>query len=76
MNADGSNHLLLIEGQPGGVGFPDWSHDGARIVVGRDDADNDEVDIFLMDADGSNEVKLLDDGSYPDFFFTIIFVTV
>jgi len=48
--------------------FPDWSPDGSKIAVMRAPAHDEPHDIFLMNADGSNEVKLADNGALPKFF--------
>lgn len=65
VNVDGTDLKQITYGSYHHA-YPDWSPDGSKIVVQRYLAD--EPDIFLMDADGSNEVKLLDNGAQPKFF--------
>ncbi|MEA3335320.1 MAG: DUF5050 domain-containing protein [Chloroflexota bacterium] len=58
MNADGSD-LQQLTDSPGRDLEPDWSPDGQTILFssGRDDADN--VQLYVMDADGSNQRRLM-----------------
>ncbi|MCH8874415.1 PD40 domain-containing protein, partial [candidate division KSB1 bacterium] len=51
MNTDGSNLLRLTNDPATDVG-PAWSPDGTKIVFVRD------LDIYVMDADGSNVKRL------------------
>lgn len=39
---------------------PAWSHDGRRIAFGSTRAGGDNIDIWVMDADGSNPIRLTD----------------
>ena len=39
---------------------PDWSHDGRRIAFSSTRGQNGSFDIYVMDADGSNIVRLTD----------------
>ncbi len=47
----------------------DWSPDGSQIVFQSDHQNEpkDTPDIYIMDADGSNLVEILDDPDVPDF---------
>ena len=74
MNADGSlvRNLTNHPGQDGGppigggaFGRPAWSPDGSRIafVTSRDD----DPEIYLMDADGSNLVRLTNNPGLDSF---------
>ncbi len=54
MDADGSNAELLGTGTD-----PDWSPDGTKIAFVDDPHRNNRaLDIHVMDADGTNRVKL------------------
>ena len=56
VNIDGSNRRELTESEQGiGSVQPDWGPDG-RIVFSSAQGGND--DIWVMDADGSNQIKL------------------
>jgi TolB protein len=60
MDADGGNQLRLTT--PGGeFSEPAWSPDGSRIAFNHDNA------IWLINADGTNAVQLVGDGSGPDW---------
>ena len=64
MDADGKNVIRLTEGQHQDKGLPDWSPDGGKIaftVEGR------EWHIAVMDADGNNREKLVDQGAVPSW---------
>jgi Tol biopolymer transport system component len=69
MNADGSNVVNLTNtsgrDHPLNNGAPAWSPDGQHIVFVRSftrfSVRNDEI--FVMDADGSNQAQLIDDGA-------------
>jgi Tol biopolymer transport system component len=55
-NADGSNPVRLTGGDEGD---PDWSPDGNKIAYASGAA------IYVMKADGSNKVLLIEDGDDP-----------
>ncbi|MCB9245064.1 MAG: PD40 domain-containing protein [Flavobacteriales bacterium] len=59
MNADGTEPARVSSGSRH-RGFPNWSPDASKIVCeGWDDYNYPEI--YIMDSDGSNEVKLTDD---------------
>jgi len=60
-NRDDSGHVQLTSG--GNDSFPAWSPDGKTIVFHREDGGN--VDLYAMNADGSN-VRWLTDAPGPD----------
>ena len=73
MNPDGSDQVNLtdhpaIEGPGSGfqVGRPAWSPDGQRILFWSN-RDNRNGDVFVMNADGSDQVNLTN-GSATDYF--------
>ena len=64
MDADGKNVIKLTEG-PGEGRYPDWSPDGRKIAftvwnLGR-------YHIAVMDADGNNREKLVDQAAEPSW---------
>ncbi len=62
MNGDGANVVALTD--KGGNCRPDWSPDGRRIAYVSDVADG-KGDVWIMDADGGNKVRVTDgDDSY------------
>ena len=60
MNTNGSDERLLISGGS----CPAWSPDGKRIAFVR--GANDLADIFVMNADGTNQHRLTADGVYDN----------
>ena len=61
INADGSDQTTLSAPSGSDEGFPDWSPDGSQIAfTSRRDGNNE---IYLMNADGSNPVRLTDQPS-------------
>jgi TolB protein len=56
MNADGSDQRQLTSG-PNGETSPDWSPDGKRVVFSSH-RDNERLEIFTMDPDGTNVTRL------------------
>jgi Tol biopolymer transport system component len=63
MNEDGSSRVGLTSGPCGGQ-YPVWSPDGTRILFSITSAGFDQSDIFVMDADGSNVMRLTDEPGY------------
>ena len=76
MDADGSNQTNLTNSNDLYERFPSWSPDGTkiiftsagvRLVFGGADGNGD---IFVMDADGSNQTRLTNNSAsdmYPDW---------
>ena len=64
MDADGKNVIKLTEG-PGQGGSPDWSPDGRKIAFTV--ANLGKYHIEVMDADGNNREKLVDQAAYPSW---------
>ena len=59
INADGTG-LVNLTNNPGDDDAPAWSHDGTRIVFESNRSIGVQLEeIFLMDADGSNQRQLL-----------------
>jgi Tol biopolymer transport system component len=68
MNADGSGRTLVTAGQPEVFSYR-WSPDGRRIAFtysGLVDGDFFE-DLWVMQADGSNQIKLAANGGTPSW---------
>jgi len=59
MNADGSHDMRLTDNMAEDR-FPSWSFD-RRISFSSNGS------LFIMDSDGSNQVKLLDSAAFPDW---------
>lgn len=57
MNTDGSDVLRLTDA-PGRDFEPDWSPDGTTIVFSSDRDDPDNAQLYLMNADGTNQRRL------------------
>lgn len=62
--ADGGQRTLVTGDQVGGplegIGAPMWSGDGRRIAFSASSGDGTDSNIFVVDADGSNLIKLVD----------------
>lgn len=64
MNADGSNlKQLTVFASTEATFGEDWSPDGTRLVLGRGRADFSASEIWIMNANGSDQHQLLDDPS-------------
>lgn len=63
VNADGTG-LAQLTNTRGGVANwdPAWSRDGQRLAFARGSSDPRSSDVYVMDADGSNEVRLTREG--------------
>ena len=66
IDVDGSNLVNLTNDPAGSDHNPRWSPDGTRIAWNRSPSDglSDELEIFVMDSDGSNR-RNLGDGFSP-----------
>jgi Tol biopolymer transport system component len=65
VDADGSDLRQLTHLTSGDAFTPDWSPDGSQLVYS---SGSDELALWTMDADGSNQVAILDtpgDHAYP-----------
>ena len=66
MGADGSDITrLTVNGEEDPDFSPDWSPDGTRLVFAGERTDEgpefpDDLDIYVIDADGSNETNITD----------------
>ncbi len=61
VNPDGSGITRLTD-SPGRDTAPAWSPDGSRIVFESDRGSDTGVDVYVMDADGSNPTRLTETG--------------
>lgn len=60
---DGTNQTLLHEGEyPEHTYVDSWSPDGMKLAVSTDHLDNNK-EIYLMDSDGSNFIRLTDNSA-------------
>lgn len=66
INRDGSGQTTLPHDPGAQDSQPSFSRDGTRIVVARFVIGTNDVDIFAMNADGSNQVRLTDNGDSED----------
>jgi Tol biopolymer transport system component len=70
MRADGSEARNLTPGSSGYNGYPSVSGDGKRIVFRRGTNPIANIDLYLMDSDGSNVHRLTNDAAndlFPSF---------
>jgi hypothetical protein len=67
MSADGSDTVDLTTAVEGDASEPDWSNDGSRIALTVDTCGDRCLDVFVMDANGSNPTNLTgeSEGSEP-----------
>ena len=66
MNVDGSEQVRLTN-TPGAASWPTMSPDGQRIAYAYSDADGESSRIMIMNADGSGQEVLIENGSIPRF---------
>ena len=66
MNADGSEQVRLTT-TPGAASWPTMSPDGQRIAYSYSDEDGESSRIMIMNADGSGQEMLVENGSIPRF---------
>jgi len=57
MNSDGTNQTLVLSGKSTGIGRPDWSPDGSKLVFA---SDIQGVGIYVINVDGTGLSKLTD----------------
>lgn len=69
MNPDGSDvqQLTFLTVDQGAALRQSWSPDGSKLVFERRPADVSSRDIYVMNADGSNQHVLLSDPGFRDF---------
>ena len=69
VDPDGSNPVNLSQHPNSDDHHPDWSADGTRVVFEREDTEEGDVDIWVMNADGSGQTRLTneDGGSSPSW---------
>ncbi|MFT3894965.1 MAG: DPP IV N-terminal domain-containing protein [Anaerolineales bacterium] len=73
INVDGSDEAIMLSAHPTGDSKPTWSPDGSKIAFEslRDDVANQKyMDIYMMNADGSQLTKLTNTDSWyahPDW---------
>ncbi len=70
MDADGANRTNITQNSRASNRTPSWSPDGSKIAfaavrnVNRVDLWNSDLDIFVMNADGTNPVRLTEDARF------------
>ena len=73
MDADGANRTNITQNPRASHRAPSWSPDGSKIAyaavrnVNRADPWNANLDIFVMNADGTNSVRLTEDARFNWF---------
>ncbi|UCE98516.1 MAG: PD40 domain-containing protein [Dehalococcoidia bacterium] len=71
MNADGSNQTRLTNNPSYDHKNPIWSNDGSRIAFevtwGEFPTDQDNREIYVMNADGSNQIRLTDNSAFDGY---------
>jgi len=70
IDIDGNNHINLTDSPTRSENFPKFSPDGQQIAFSSDyhaDSSNVNESIYLMEADGSNVTKLIDNAFSPQF---------
>jgi len=66
MNVDGSEQVRLTN-TPGAASYPTMSPDGQKIAYSYSDADGESSRIMIMNADGSGQEMLIENGSIPRY---------
>ena len=66
MNVDGSEQVRLTQ-TPGAASYPTMSPDGQKIAYSYNEEDGDTSRIMIMNADGSGQEVLVQNGSIPRF---------
>jgi Tol biopolymer transport system component len=70
MDADGANRTNITQNSRASNRTPSWSPDGSKIAfaavrnVNRADFENSDLDIFVMNADGTQPVRLTEDARF------------
>ena len=69
MDPDGSNEERLTSSISHADSYPTWSPDGTRIafVSTRDGNGGPNLEIYVMNADGSEQTRLTNDGAFDEF---------
>jgi TolB protein len=68
MNPDGSDvrQLTFFGSNGGSAALGNWSPDGSELVFSQQASPSEPIQLWTMNADGSNQHLLLDDTSYND----------
>ena len=66
MNVDGSEQARLTQ-TPGAASYPTMSPDGQKIAYSYNEEDGDSSRIMIMNADGSGQEMLIENGNIPRF---------
>ena len=66
MNVDGSGQVRLTA-TPGAASWPTMSPDGQRIAYSYSEGDGESSRIMIMNADGSGQEVLIENGSIPRY---------